>query len=199
MAGTRRRLVRVLRVGLPVAALALLGAIFLFPSPEISGVSVEGMSVGGEGLRLERPRFSGEDADGRPFVVTADWALPDGPDPEEIALGPLEGQARADAERALTLEAGGGVLRVKEERLRLEEGVAVETSDGWRLTASAAEVDLDAGTLDAVGPVEGSGPMGRLTAAAMRAERRPEGAYVRFEGGVTLRIRPGAAQEEDEE
>ena len=162
----------------------------LFPADEFGGdISIDGVRVDPEGLRLENPRITGSARDGRPFAVTAEWALPDGPDPKAVTLGPLEGETMA-GERRLTLTARGGAFRVEEERLSLEGGVALETSDGWRLLASAAEIDLDDQTLDASGPVTGSGPRGDLEAGSMRAERRADGDYLWFEDGVRLRIAP---------
>ncbi len=186
--------VRILKVGLPLAALGLVLVIFLAPRERFS-LDLDAIGYDFEdGLRLEQPRFSGADAAGRPFTLTAEWALPDGPDPESVALGPLEGEALLEDGARVTMSAGAGEIRPKERTLSLRDGVVVETSDGWRVTAPTARADLEAETLRAEGPVSGDGPQGRLEAGAMRAARRADGDYIWFEQGVRLRIDPAAAK-----
>jgi lipopolysaccharide export system protein LptC len=190
----RSNVVRLLKIGLPLAALGLVLAIFLAP-PDRFSIDLGDLDFSFEdGLRLERPRFAGADAAGRPFTLAADWALPDGPNPESVELGPLEGETVLDDGRRATLSAGGGEIRPKARTLRLTGGVLVETTDGWRVTAPAARADLEAETMAAEGPVEAEGPSGALSAGAMRAARRAEGDYIWFEQGVRLRIDPAAAK-----
>jgi lipopolysaccharide export system protein LptC len=193
----RARRVRVLKVALPAAAVALIAAVFLFSGRR----AVDGLSVGGlaidpaDGLRLSSPRFTGETASGQPFVVTADWALPDGPDPSRVTLGPMRGQITLGPERRVVLEATAGVLFPKAERLTLGEGVVVTTSDGYRATVAAAEVDFRAEEARAEGPVMGEGPLGRIDAGAMRAARRDGQDYIWFERGVRVLANPSADRE----
>jgi hypothetical protein len=197
VSSVRLRVARFLRIALPLAAAGIIVVIFTFPRPEF------GRRIGfddvdfdlGEGLRLTNPRFTGSTADGRPFVVTADWALPDGPDPERIGLGPVTGEIRLDDARAVRLAAAGGEIRPKAETLRLEGGVAVDTSDGWRLTVSSATLDMAANVLTGEGPVAGSGPSGGIEAGSLRAARTAEGDYIWFEGGVRVRFDPARARE----
>ncbi|TVQ57456.1 MAG: hypothetical protein EA355_04410 [Rhodobacteraceae bacterium] len=193
-----RRAARIalLKIALPLTALALIAAVFVFPRDRLTqGLSVDRVAVSMiDGLRLDRPRFTGETSDGRPFTVTADWALPDGPDPESVRLGPVEGRVEAQEGLRVTLSAGGGELRPNARTLRLQDGVSLVSSDGHRLTASAALADLDAGALTAEGPVFGDGPLGSVESATMRAARRAEGDYIWFEGGVRVVIRPGGAR-----
>jgi lipopolysaccharide export system protein LptC len=193
----RARRVRFLKVALPAAAVALIAAMFLFSGRR----AVEGLGVGGleidpaDGLRLSSPRFTGETTSGQPFVVTADWALPDGPDPSRVTLGPMRGQITLDPGRRVTLEAATGALFPKEERLTLGEGVVVTTSDGYRATVASAEVDFGAEEARAEGPVAGEGPLGRIEAGAMRAARRDGADYIWFERGVRVLANPAAGRD----
>jgi lipopolysaccharide export system protein LptC len=195
----RARRVRLLKVALPAAALALIGAVFLFSGRgEIEGLRIEGLAVDPEqGLRLTNPRFTGETDDGRPFVLTADWALPDGPDPTRVELGPMRGQIALDPERRLTLTARSGELFPKDERVRLGEGVEVELSDGHSARATAIEIDIAGQTARSDGPVAGEGPLGAIEAGAMRAARRDGADYIWFEGGVRVRANPAAGRATD--
>jgi lipopolysaccharide export system protein LptC len=193
----RARRVRFLKIALPAAAVALIAAVFLFSGRR----AVEGLSVGGlaidpaEGLRLTSPRFTGETSSGQPFVVTADWALPDGPDPARVTLGPMRGQITLDPARRVTLQAAAGVLFPKDQRLTLGEGVVVTTSDGYRATVASAEIDFGAEAARAEGPVTGEGPLGRIEAGALRAARRDGQDYIWFERGVRVLANPAAGRD----
>jgi lipopolysaccharide export system protein LptC len=188
------RIVRWLRIILPLAALALLLAVFLLPRELLVGrIGLSGLSFDpGQGLRLESPRFSGTTPDGQPFAVTADWALPDAPDPTRIDLGPLAGEFVVEPGQTVRLTAEAGEYRPKDGLLSLDGGVVVTTSDGYRMTAARARADIDARTLRVEGPVAGEGALGRIEADSMRAVQRDGENHVWFEGNVRVRIVPGA-------
>lgn len=191
----RSGIVRVLKVVLPLTALLLISALFLVGQRDESepGLGFSGLEIDGEqGLRMAEPRFTGLTPDGLPFRVTAEWALPDGPDPERVGLGPLEGAVTLDDGRIATIVADAGDLRPKLERLTLRGGIVATLSDGWRVEAPGATVDGRAQTLTATGPVRGAGPSGEIEAGSMRAARDGETHYVWFEGGVKVRIDPAA-------
>ncbi|WP_139284020.1 LPS export ABC transporter periplasmic protein LptC [Rubrimonas cliftonensis] len=208
---TRSGVVRVLKIALPLGALALVAALFFATGRDRGeGLGMSGVTFSAtDGLRLTSPRFTGRTDAGAPFEVRAEWALPDGPDPSVIELGPVvggisldgHGEGHGDGEgaaggRRLTLSADGGELRPKEERLSLSGGVTARTSDGYILTVTRAEADLAAGTMRAEGPVRGSGPAGTIEAQALEASRRDGAGHVRFSGGVRVRIDPQAARGE---
>lgn len=191
-------LVRLLKISLPLAALALVVAVFVAPRDQVEFDFGDFDLDFEDGLRLEEPRFSGADASGRPFTIIADWALPDSPDPERIDLGPVRGEAALADGGGLRLAAGGGVILPKARRLVLDQVVSIETTDGWRLAAPRAEADLEGRTVETDGPVSGEGPGAEIAAGAMRAARRAEGDYIWFEDGVRLRIDPAAASDANE-
>lgn len=193
---TRSRVVRLLKLALPLAALALAGAIFLSPRPDVGpAIDFSGVRYDGEeGLRLLNPRFSGRTPDGEPVTLRADWALPDGPDPSSVLLGPLTGEVALHEGRRVTLAADGGELRPKDRRLRLEGRVRLELNALYALETGEVALDMNAETLRAAGPVRGTGPQGDIAADAMRAARREESHYVWFEGRVRVRIEPAQVQ-----
>jgi len=197
MAGDARSgIVRFLKVALPLAALGLVAALFLVSRGDIGrGVSVSAIDFDvTDGLRLSQPRFTGVTRNGQPFVITADRALPDGPDPDRVGLGPVRGEIEMDAARRVTLTAQGGEIRPKLNTMRLEGGVAAETTDGYRLSAARADIDMKAETLAADGPVAVSGPAGDIASGSMRAARRDENFVVWFENRVRVRIDPERAK-----
>ena len=74
------RAVRRMKVLLPLGAILLIGMIFMFSRDRPAVFDAEQaaeMAALGAGLRLDNPRFAGVTDDGDPFVITAEWALPE--------------------------------------------------------------------------------------------------------------------------
>lgn len=200
-AGGRDRraiVVRALKIALPLVALAVFGALFVFNGARFDDrISIDGVDLSSldEGLKLTNPRFTGSTGRGEPFVVTADWALPDGPDPERVDLSGVKGEIQLAAGRLVTLEAVSGVLHPKSRDVSLSGGVRLNTSDGYHLTAETAAFDPATEEVSAAGDVVAESALGRITAETMRArqpaaeaEESGEGAYIWFENRVKVRI-----------
>lgn len=195
----RSRLVRLLKVALPLAAVGLAAAVFLTQRGGRDGLSMTGVDFGESGgLRLNSPQFTGRTPDGQPFSVTAEWALPDGPDPETVELGPLTGEIRLSPERTVHISADGGVAHPKKETLRLSGDVALRSTEGYELVVETADLDVGNRSLTAEGPVRGKAPFGDLVAGSMRAAQVEETNYIWFEDRVRVRIDPARAPKRGE-
>ncbi|MFV0474752.1 MAG: hypothetical protein ACK5MQ_11190 [Pikeienuella sp.] len=200
--GRRALIVRALKIALPAAALAVFAALFVFNGARYDGgISFEGVDLSAldEGLKLTNPRFTGATGRGEPFSVAAEWALPDGPDPERVDLSGVKGEIELESGRMVTLEAVAGVLLPKTRAVTLSGGVRLTTSDGYSLTAAAAAFDPEADEVTASGDVMAESALGRITADEMRARRAPEAegqsgedAYIWFENRVKVRIEASA-------
>lgn len=191
--------VRNLKIALPLIAIGTLALIFLIPREQVGeglGLSPEDRAALGDGLRLVSPRFTGATEKGEPFALRAEWALPDGPSPERIDLGGIDGVIDFTDGRRVTLTAPEGQMRPRAKGLSLSGGIAIDSSDGYSVRTERAEMDGKANTLVADSPVEAWGPKGRLDAGSMRATRDEQGEdVVRFDGGVRVVFRPGAASD----
>lgn len=179
------------RLMLPVAALAMVGAVFFFASrgsvDAPAGLSVEGVTIG-NGLEVTKPRFFGETEDGQPFQVTAARAQPDGPDPKRIKLFEVEGEVGLPGGETLSTKAANGLFKPKENDLSLEGGVVARTSDGYTLTSETIRFDLKARSGETETPVRIEGPMGELDADRMKAVFDKD-LVADFTGGVKITIR----------
>ncbi|WP_339950903.1 LPS export ABC transporter periplasmic protein LptC [uncultured Albimonas sp.] len=169
------RLVRRLKIGLPLLALALLSAIFLLPGRDNLDLGLVYSSADliklGEGLSVSRPRFEGSTAQGEPFVVEAEMATPDGPDPTRVELdAPRAAFTQAEGRR-IDIAALRGALHPKSQALALEGAVKMTTSDGYEVTTERVEADLKRGEAEAPGPVSASGPAGSIESGSFRARR----------------------------
>ena len=192
------RTVRRAKVLLPLGAVLLIGMIFVFGRERAAvfdAGQVAEVAALGAGLRLDKPRFAGVTEDGEPFVVTADWALPDGAMPDRVDLERPVGEVHLGEERIVTVRAATGELFRQDERLNLRGAVVVETSDGYRLETPTVEVDLGAKVAVAPERLHATGPRGGIDADRVRVVRGSgEGeSTVLFEGNVRVTWRPEAA------
>lgn len=205
-AGQRRvrhysRLVLWMKVLLPLAALALIGAIFLSARDkgELSDLfSAEELATLGAGLKLDNPRFAGVTSKGESFSVQAEWALPDSALPKIIDLEKPSGNIEMADGRRLTANAATGRMLREQKILVLQGSVAVDSSDGYHLTTDRLEFDLDGKTAVAPGPVAGTGPRGHIEAGSLRAEAGPDGGgggKIWFENRVRLVFSPATGDE----
>lgn len=166
------RLVAWMKVALPLGALALIAALFLSARErgELSEIfTAEELARLGAGLRLDNPRFAGMTDAGEPFVVRADWALPDSAMPRVVELERPRGEIQLADGRTFTAAAASGELDRRRETVRLEGGVTVTSSDGQRVETERVWIDLDRQTARAPGPVSANGPRGEIEAGSMRA------------------------------
>ena len=193
------RTVRWMKVTLPIAAVLLIGLIFL-TGKDRGGVIEAGTGSAsallGAGLEVENPRFAGVTDEGDPFVVTADRALPDGAVPDRVALEQPAGEIQLGDGRTLTVTSATGEMFRKDERLHLIGNVVLQTSDGYRVVTERIELDLDQKSAHAPTRVKASGPRGGIQADQVVIEGGGDtqgAAVMRFDGNVRVLYRPGAA------
>ena len=196
-AGQRRvraysRAVAWMKVLLPLGALAVISALYFAAqrTGDLSEIfSAEELATLGAGLRLDNPRFAGVTEQGEPFTIRADWALPDSAMPRFIDLERPEGEIEMNDGRTIAAKAAFGRMHREEKTLVLEGGVVLDTSDGYHIETGLIEIDLDAKTANAPGPVSGTGPRGQIEAGSFRAAAGEDGAgagQIWFENGVRL-------------
>ncbi len=196
------RLVRWLKVGLPLVALGLMSAIFLLPGQKgfdggLIYTTAELLALG-EGLAVSNPSFAGSTKEGEPFLVRADSATPDKPDPELVTLENVFAEIDMKDGRKVTLTAESGALRPKADALSLAGGVKVVTSDGYVITTETANADVRSGLLIAPGPVDAQGPRGSIASGSFRMRRADakdksaSGDFFWFENRVKVTFVPEA-------
>ncbi len=204
-AGRRRvraysRAVAWMKVLLPLGSVALIAVLFLSiqDKGDLTDIfTAEELATLGAGLRLDNPRFAGVTEQGEPFVIRADWALPDSAMPRFIDLERPEGEIEMGDGRTVAAKAATGRLHRQSKIFVLEGEVALDTSDGYHIETGLIEFDLDAKTAKAPGPVTGTGPSGQIEAGSFRATMGGEqdgdgeaGGQIWFENGVRLVFSP---------
>lgn len=150
------RLVRLLRVLLPLAAaFAVIAfiAIGRFALPEGVDLSAARLSVTRNSIIMENPHLTGFSGDNREYSVAADRAIQALTTPDQVRLEAVEARFVAAGERAMTLTAASGEYDHGEGTLRLLGSVTVDTSDGYAVRMTDADIDFRAGTMSSRNPV----------------------------------------------
>lgn len=191
--GLYSRMVTVLKVGLPLVALAMLAGLFLISEDggrrgELVFTPAD-LAALGDGMRVRDPIFSGvTDRDDR-FRFTADEVTPDAAPPTRADIVALTGRIDFAGGRGVDLRSDAAALDLETQQMGLTGDVRVTTSDGYDLAARQVDLDLRGGGIRAEGAVSGRGPMGDIAAARLTvsppADRSGERTFL-FENNVRL-------------
>lgn len=191
----RSRLVDVLRFVLPAIALILTALVVFWPQlmggygglivPMLTGGQVGDIDV----MRMHSPRYVGQTSAAEPYAVTAASAYVDPTRPNFIHLDQMAADIETAARRDVRITALSGTYNRAGEKLDLDGGVELTTSDGYRFASESAELLLRQGRVVGDQPIAGQGPVGTLD--AQRFEILEGGEVLRFEGRVKVIVQPG--------
>lgn len=189
------RLVAILKIALPLLALAILSTLFLFsrtidPEDAIPYADVDVAD------RLREPRmtnagFAGMTPDGSSIAIAAAEAKPGADQSAKLRLviGSLQTPDGAKTDLAATAVQ----LNTSEKRVELTDGAELRSSTGYVVSAQGLDIATDRTFVETRGEVSAQGPMGQLTAQHMQLTRagQTSGPYLLvFNGKVRLLYQP---------
>ena len=184
------RIVRILRVAIPLAVVAGLTGISLVtyynPLRMLNKlpVDISNLVVSGSKVTMEQPRLSGFTKDARAYEFTADAAAQDLTKPDIVELRNIHAKVEMQDKTTMQMTAVTGIYDTKAETLRLERNIVLSSSNGYKGRLSEARVDIRKGTVVSDQPVELELLQGTLN--ANRLEIVDSGDLVRFHGGVSM-------------
>ena len=184
------RLVRILRVAIPLVVVAGLTGITLVtyynPLRMLNKlpIDISNLVVSGSKVTMEQPRLSGFTKDARAYEFTADAAAQDLTKPDIVELRNIHAKVEMQDKTTMVMTAVTGIYDTKAETLRLERNIVLTSSNGYKGRLSEARVDIRKGTVVSDQPVELELLQGTLN--ANRLEIVDSGDLVRFHGGVSM-------------
>lgn len=185
------RLVRFLRVGLPIGiVLALAGlslATWLNPLRLLTAalpVNINDLVVSGSKITMEQPRVNGFTVDKRAYEFTAEAAAQDLTKPDIVELRSINANIEMEDKSTINMKAATGVYDTKRESLKLEGNILLTSSNGNTGKLTEAVVDVRKGNVVSDKPVELEMLQGILN--ANKLEVVDSGTLVRFHGGVNM-------------
>lgn len=186
------RMVRGLKVLLPLIALFLLSTMFLL-SRKVDPTAALAQKDDGFRKRvaeqqLSGPRYTGNTGNGNAIVVTAKTARPD-PDIEGKAYGQVvKAVIDTDNGGTMTVLADTGIIDEANDLAVLSGNVHILTSDGYDFRTSQLTSLISKIEGESAGKVNGFGPPGTLTAGKMfvTSDETTGSVHLNFKDGVHL-------------
>lgn len=191
-AARHSRLVRILRVAVPVTvvlAMASIVAVSTFLNPfTMIPVKVDSgnLVVTGTKITMESPHLSGFTPDQRPYELWAKTATQDITDPDHVDLNDLRAKVLMEDRSTLLLDARTGRFDNKQQQLDLHKDIFLRTSTGYEARLNSAFVDMAKGTVSSDDHVDVKLTNGTLTADRLRITEG--GDVIRFEGNVVMHL-----------
>ena len=193
------RLVYWLKILLPLSALMILSSVFLLsrnirPEDAIPYAEVD-IADRIRTPRLTAPDFAGMTADGAALSLKAaearlgtEGSISPGTISELVGLLETPDGAHTD------LVAHEARLDQETDRMVLGGGVVISNSTGYRIETAGITVALDRTSLDSLGPIKATGPVGAFEAGSLHlglVSDNPPAYVLVFKGGVRMIYVPG--------
>ncbi|HVW75260.1 MAG TPA: LPS export ABC transporter periplasmic protein LptC [Rhizomicrobium sp.] len=169
------RFVAVMKKVLSISAFAIIAAVLAFffieRQPHRLELAYEKLGRVKNDLSMMKPRLTGADSKGNPFVITADRAVQDAKNPKKATLKHLEADLTLDKGNWLNARARDGMVDMNTGQLELSGGIDVFSANGYELHSRTASANLKQSIIHGHEPVTGQGPQGTLRADSFHADR----------------------------
>ena len=183
----RSRRVQLLRRVLPVAIIVLAGGTVSWIVLRSVISDVERKQGATREVTLEKSRFLGQDAQGRSFVVGFEKAVRDADTGRFRLVGPAL-RLNLGGRKVTTLTADGGVYDEAAKTVTIGPNVRIsDGGSGFTLVTPEAVVNTSTGVVTGSKGVEGSGPLGTVTASSYAIYE--QGERVVFSGSGDNKVR----------
>ena len=182
----RRFFVTVTKWLLPVAALALLSSIALWPefqrARDQALVAFHRLGATVDGAEVTDAKYHGVDERDRPYTVTAATAVQ--VDQTRVNLTAPKGDVSLQNGTWMLVQSRDGVFMQHQNILDLSGDVFLYRDDGTTMRTQSATVDFRNGAASSAEKVHAEGPFGTLDAAGFTLTEK--GAVVQFPGPARL-------------
>jgi len=182
--------VKFMKGALPLAALALGGVVLVYAlQPRDAGrmaMTFERMGRVEGDLAMIKPRLSGIDDDGLPFVLTAARAIQEARGSNRVRLEDVAADISLKDGTALHVTALKGVVDTKTHVLQVSGGMHLISKTGYDARTESAVADLRAGSMHGENGIQAQGTFGSITAQRFVLDRQSR--QLRFSGDVHMVI-----------
>lgn len=189
------RVIAILRIGLPIAIVVLVGLMAFAPltvGSDISFVlSKDRVQVARERMRVTSALYRGEDSKGQPFQLRAASAVQATSRDPVVRLRDLSARIQL-ADGPATIVAPRGRYDMDSEKVAVDGQVHLQTTDGYRIDTHDVEIDLKTRNVASTTPVEGTMPLGTFSADHMTADLNKR--IVVLQGRARLHIVQGRSK-----
>ena len=117
-----------------------------------------------------KPKLTGTDDDGNPFVITADIAIQDPKHLHRGRMKEIEADSNTQGGHWTNVTATEGYFDMDSGTLKLRRGVSLYSDAGNELHTASVDIDMKKGLFHGPGLVTGHGPFGTLRADRFDAD-----------------------------
>ncbi|MGI9364831.1 MAG: LPS export ABC transporter periplasmic protein LptC [Rhizobiaceae bacterium] len=167
------RIVKALKLGLPVAAATLIGVFAIYATSTtvpLENFTVDEISLQEGKLVMDAPKMAGFDKNSRPYDVSAMQAIQDLAEPGKVWLKSIDARLPMDATSFANLDAVSGVFLTESEKLLLDNTVSIAGARGMDLVLENADIDIKSGLMQSDRPVKVTSENTKLQADSVRVE-----------------------------
>lgn len=184
--------VKVLKFGLPLAALGMVSLYFIPArmSFDVGGAtaSLDDVSVESGNLTMEKPELSGVHPSYGRYQIRADTATQNVQSPHRIALDTISGSLVSPEGDTTELQASSGVFDTKSKQLTFDKGVDIDGRAGLSVKLRSATVHFSDQLITSDKPVAMQFRGSRITAQSLRLNTGEARAV--FTGEVKVSLDP---------
>lgn len=191
------RLVRWLKIALPLVALGILSTLFFVAETLDPEAAIPYAEVDVERILREqgmtRPTFGGVTAKGVQIALSAESVRP-GQERRSLLSGQTLDASIVIPDRGqITITSPEGVIDADNGLAILQGGAVLESTSGYRVATERIETSYQRAVVVAPSEVTATGPAGDIAAGALELQRHsedPEGYVLVFKNGVRLVYEP---------
>lgn len=169
------RFVVLAKRGLLIAAGVLIAAVLVYSlqprQRERLAMNFERLGIVNNDLAMIKPRLSGRNEEGDPYVVTAERAIQDRTNAKRARLTNIEADVTLKDGTWVGATAPTGLLDATAHTLVLAGAVALYSDKGYEAHTTAANVDMHSGLIAGDRAVSGQGPLGTFRADRFKIDR----------------------------
>jgi len=170
------RFVGIMKRALPMAAAALLAAVLAYSlQPRLQNnknmaITFQKLHINND-LMMTKPRLTGVDGNGKPYVVTAEDAIQDPHNTKRAQLHKVEADMTLKTGEWVNLTSTRGLLDDAKQMLWLAGIIDVYSDNGYEMHTTVANIDLATGDVFGNRYVRGLGPFGTFYADKFKIDR----------------------------
>jgi lipopolysaccharide export system protein LptC len=180
------RMKKILSIGAFAIIALVLGFFFVQRQPRQLSMTYETLGKVDNDLAMLKPRLTGTDQKGNPFVITADMAVQDAHNAKRASLKNLEADLALNKTNWLNARAKSGLVDMSIGKLELGGGIDVFSDSGYTLHTASASMDLKQSLVHGHNAVTGQGPDGDFRADEFHADR--ESGLLTLSGHVQMTL-----------
>lgn len=196
------RIVRILKIALPLAALAILSVLFILAEQLDPDAAIPYAEVDVEAILRDQgitnPSFGGVSEDGDVLSLNAENLRPEQGNGDAMTAAMLTAALELASGRRVDIESPRGRVDTQNGTAELSGGVMLSDDRGIVVETDRLTMNLKDVT-GRTGPITATGPAGTLSAGSMELLRRGDGKLLVFEGSVRLLFYPDTSRKDDDQ